>query len=223
MSANFPPPLESTPIIPWEDPGRSFFDGLFETVKLLATSPGEAFRRMPVTGGIGRPLFYAIAVGWVSIAVAVFWNVLLQGMWMPFMESAEDLAGMGAMYGLTVGWGLMMVVLAPLFVIIGVFLAAAILHLMLMIVGGATSGFEATVRVVCYTQTAQLAGIIPFCGGIVALIWTIVLYVTGFSIAHRTTQGKSLVAVLLPIVLCCVVGVIFAMVAGGIAALVSSQ
>ena len=151
---------------------------------------------MPVTGGIGRPLFYAIAVGWVSIAIAVFWNVLFQGMWMPFMESVEDLAGMGAMYGLTIGWGLMMVVLAPLFVIIGVFIAAAILHLMLMIVGGASSGFEATVRVVCYTQTAQLAGIIPFCGGIVTLVWTVVLYVTGFSIAHRTTQGKALIAVL---------------------------
>jgi len=223
MSANYPPPPETIPVIPWEDPARSFFDGLFETVKLLATSPGEGFRRMPVTGGIGRPLFYAIAVGWVSIGVAVFWNVLLQGMWLPFLESAEDLAGMGAMYGLTVGWGLLMVVLAPLFVIIGVFIAAAVLHLMLMIVGGAANGFEATVRVVCYTQTAQLAGIIPFCGGIIALIWTVILYVTGFSIAHRTTQGKAIVAVLLPVVLCCVLGVVFALVAGGLAALASSQ
>lgn len=223
MSTTYPPPPDSTPVIPWEDPRFSFFDGLFETVKLLTTSPGEAFRRMPVTGGIGRPVFYAIAVGWVSIAFAVFWNMLLQGMWLPFLESAEDLAGMGAMYGLTVGWGLLMVVLAPLFVVIGVFIAAAILHLMLLIVGGATSGFEATVRVVCYTQTAQLAGIIPLCGGIVALIWTVILYVTGFSIAHRTTQGKAIVAVLLPIVLCCVMGVIFALVAGGLAALISSQ
>jgi hypothetical protein len=116
-----------------------------------------------------------------------------------------------------------MVVLAPLFVIIGVFIAAAVLHLMLMIVGGAANGFEATVRVVCYTQTAQLAGIIPFCGGIIALIWTVILYVTGFSIAHRTTQGKAIVAVLLPVVLCCVLGVVFALVAGGLAALASSQ
>lgn len=223
MNATVPPPPETSPVIPWEDPNRSFFDGLFETVKLLALSPTEAFRRMPVTGGIGRPLFFAIAVGWVSIAFAVFWNVLLQGMWMPFLESAEDLAGLGAMYGLTVGWGLMMIVLAPLFVIIGVFIAALILHLMLMIVGGASNGFEATVRVVCYTQTAQLAGIIPFCGGIITLVWTVVLYVIGFSIAHRTTQGKAIVAVLLPLVLCCVMGVVFALVAGGLAAVAANQ
>jgi hypothetical protein len=71
MDASLPPVPESIPVIPWEDPGKSFFDALFETVKLLATSPGEAYRRMPVTGGIGRPLFYAIAVGWVSIALVV--------------------------------------------------------------------------------------------------------------------------------------------------------
>lgn len=224
MSANYPPqPPESIPVIPWEDPGRSFFDGLFETVKLFATAPGEGFRRMPVTGGIGRPLFYSIVVGWVSIAVAVFWNVLLQGLWMPFLESAEDLAGMGAMYGLTIGWGLMMVVLAPLFVIIGVFIAAAVLHLMLLIVGGANAGFEATVRVVCYTQTAQLAGIIPFCGGIITLVWTVILYVTGFTTAHRTTQGKAVLAVLLPVVLCCIMGVVFALVIGGLAGIAASQ
>jgi len=219
----FHPPPEQVPVIPWEDPNYSFFDGLFETVKLIALSPSEAFRRMPVVSGIGRPLFYAVAVGWVSIAVAVFWNVLLQGMWMPFLESAEDLAGMGAIYGFTVGWALVMIVIAPLFVVIGVFVAAAILHLMLMIVGGASTGFEGTVRVVCYTYTAQLAGIVPFCGGVITLVWTVVLYVTGFSIAHRTTQGKALIAVLLPVVLCCVLAAVFAMVAGGLAALVSSR
>lgn len=218
-----PPPAVTVPVIPWEDPERSAFDGLFETVKLLAFAPGEAFRRMPVSGGIGRPLFYAIVLGWVSIAAAVFWNVLLQGVSLPFMQSMEDVAGMGAMYGFTIGWALLMVVLAPLFVIIGVFIAAAILHLMLLMLGGADNGFEATVRVVCYVQTAQLAGIIPFCGGIIALVWTVVLYVLGFSTAHRTSQGKALVAVLLPVVLCCVFTVFVAVLAGGMAALLGSQ
>lgn len=218
-----PPPVDTVPVIPWEDPGRSVFDGLFETVKLLAFDPGEAFRRMPVSGGIGRPLFYAIVLGWVSIAFAVFWNVLLQGVSLPFLQSMEDVAGMGAMYGFTIGWALLMVVLAPLFVIIGVFIAAAILHLMLLMLGGADNGFEATVRVVCYVQTAQLAGIIPFCGGIIALIWTVVLYVIGFSTAHRTSQGKALVAVLLPVVLCCVLSVIVTLMVGGLAVLAGSQ
>jgi hypothetical protein len=210
-------------VIPWEDRGLDFFDGLVATVKLLTMNPSEAFRRMPTTGGIGRPLFYAIAIGWVSIAVAVFWNLLFQGMWLPFMESMEDVAGMGAMYGMTVGWGLLMVVLAPLFVIIGVFIAAAVLHLMLLILGGAEGGFEATVRVVCYTQTAQLAGLIPLCGGFITLVWTVVLYVIGLATAHRTSQGKALVAILLPVVLCCAFAVFFTLVVGGLAGLAASR
>ncbi len=218
-----PETFDPTPTIPWEDRSISVFDALLRTIKLLAASPGDAFRRMPVVGGMGRPLLYAILIGWVSIAAAVFWNVLLQGMWLPFMESTQDLAGVGAAYGLTVGWGILMVVLAPLFVIIGIFIAAAVLHLMLMILGAAEGGFEATVRVVCYTQTAQLAGIIPFCGGIIALIWTVVLYVIGFSTAHRTSQGRALVAVLLPVVLCCSAGIFFALVVGGLAGIAASQ
>ena len=222
MDGALPPVPETTPVIPWEDRGRSVFDAFFETIKLLATSPGEAFQRMPITGGIGRPLFYAIAIGWIGVAVGVVWNVLFQGVSLPFVRSTEDLAGLGAMYGLTIGWAAMVAVLAPLFIIIAVFIASAILHLMLLIVGGGNSGFEATVRVVCYTHTAELAGFIPCCGWIVGLVWTVVLYVIGFSIAHRTTQGKALVAVLLPLVLCCALSAIGLLVAGGIAGLAAA-
>ena len=145
-------------------------------------------------------MIYAIIVGWVGIAIAVVWNTLFQGMWIPFMGGGEEAA---VAAGFTAAWAIGMIIIAPLFVIIGVFIGAAILHLMLMIVGGANSGFEATVRVVCYAQTAQLAGIIPFCGGLISLVWAIILYVIGLATAHRTTQGKAILAVLLPVVLCC--------------------
>jgi hypothetical protein len=226
MGTAQPPAPDTRPVIPFEDRNRSVVDGLFETVKLLATSPSEAFQRMPVTGGIGRPLLFAIAIGWIGVAVNVAWNVLFQGAWLPFMQNANDVAQMGAAYGFTIGWGLVVAVLAPLFIIIGVFVAAVVFHLMLLIVGGASRDFETTVRVVCYTQTAQLAGIIPCCGSIIGLVWTIVLYTVGFSTAHQTSQGKALVAIFLPVVLCCAMTAIVFVVAGGLAglaALVGSQ
>jgi len=69
--------MTQTPI-PWEDPARTgFFDRFVETVKLLATAPAEAFERMPTAGGIGKPLFFAITVGWIGIAVASVWMVIL--------------------------------------------------------------------------------------------------------------------------------------------------
>jgi hypothetical protein len=155
---------------------------------------------MPTAGGIGSPLLYAIVVGWIGIAIAVVWNMLFQGMWIPFMGAGEEAA---VMAGFTAAWAVGMIIVAPILVIVGVFIGAAILHLMLMIVGGANNGFEATVRVVCYAQTAQLAGIVPFCGGLISLVWAIILYVLGLAAAHRTTQGKAVLAVVLPVVLCC--------------------
>ena len=215
-----PPPAAPTPAtpIPWEDPARtSTFERFVETVKLLATRPGEAFSGMPTTGGIGSPLLFAIVVGWIGIAVAVAWNTLFQGMWIPFMGSGEE-AAIAA--GFTAAWAVGLIILAPIFVLIGVFIGAAVLHLMLMIVGGANNGFEATVRVVCYAQTAQLAGIIPFCGGLVSLVWAIILYVFGLAAAHRTTQGKAALAVALPVVLCCafMAALLFMGVLAGVAA-----
>ncbi len=211
------PPTQAAPI-PWEDPARtSTFERFVETVKLLATRPGEAFAGMPTTGGIGSPLLYAIVVGWIGIAIAVVWNTLFQGMWIPFMGSGEE-AAIAA--GFTAAWAVGLVILAPIFVIIGVFICAAVLHLMLMIVGGANNGFEASVRVVCYAQTAQLAGIIPICGGLVSLVWAIILYVFGLAAAHRTTQGKAALAVALPVVLCCafMAALLFMGVLAGVAA-----
>lgn len=195
-----PPPTQAAPI-PWEDASRtSAFERFAETVKMLATRPGEAFAGMPTSGGIGAPLLYAIFVGWIGIGVAVIWNTLFQGMWIPFMGGGEEAA---VMAGITALWAIGMIIVAPLLVIIGVFIGAAILHVALLIVGGASNGFEATVRVVCYAQTAQLAGIIPFCGGLISMVWAIVLYVFGLSAAHRTTKGKAGLAVALPVVVCC--------------------
>ena len=95
-------------------------------------------------------------------------------------------------------------VVAPVFVLIWVFVWSAILHLFLMLVGGAKTGFASTVRVVCYTATVQVLHVVPFCGWLIALVWAIVLNIIGLAIAHRTSQGKTAVAVLLPMVLCCV-------------------
>jgi len=221
MEATSSPPPVAPPAavrIPWEDPARtSAFERFVETVKLLATRPSEAFAGMPTSGGIGSPLVYAILVGWIGIAIAVVWNTLLQGMWIPFMGGGEE-AAIAA--GFTAAWAVGLVIMAPIFVIIGVFIGAAVLHLMLMIVGGANNGFEATVRVVCYAQTAQLAGIVPFCGGLISMVWAIILYVFGLATAHRTTQGKAVLAVLLPVVLCCafVAAMVFMGVLAGVAA-----
>jgi hypothetical protein len=59
------------------------------------------------------------------------------------------------------------VILSPIGAAIGLFVFAAIAHLLVMLfVGGANSGYEATLRVVCYVSVTSLVNWIPVIGGL---------------------------------------------------------
>lgn len=194
------PPGQHPPApLPWEDPRLPFFDALFETVKLFVTRPEEAFRRMAPSGSLGRPILYAVIVGWIGVAVSQLYGLAMQGMFLGFMP------GMQSMKALSIPLVVLLalIILAPLFLVIGLFISSLIVHLCLMIVGGAERGLDTTLRVLAYGYTAQLAGVVPMVGGIVSIVWTIVLQIIGLAEAHHTTRGKSAAAVLLPFLLCC--------------------
>ncbi len=196
-----PPPAEAP--IPWEQPGRPPVEAMVETVKLFLTDMEQAFRRMPPTGDIARPLLYAVIVGSIGPIVAQIYSVFLPH---PFVGMLRQYlsrrAGRDLPFSETSG--LFGVFFVPVGVVIGVLIGAAILHLCLMLVGGPNSGFVTTLRVVCYANTGQLAQLIPMIGGILALIFVLVLEVRGLSTAHRTTIGKATAAVLIPLAACCV-------------------
>jgi hypothetical protein len=95
-------------------------------------------------------------------------------------------------------------VLAPLLIVIGLFIGAGITHLALVLFGGAKEGFEATFRVACYSVAPSVLAIVPFCGGMIGGIWRIVLMIIGIAEAHGVSKGIAAAAVLVPIVvLCC--------------------
>jgi len=212
-----PPPPGPEPL-PWERPGYPFLEGLYETAKLILTEPSQAFARVSLAADLGRPIFYAVLFGWIGVVASQLYNLAFHGAIMSLMP----MMGRGGGFAVPTAWSLAMMVLAPVFVVISVFLWSAIVHLCLMLVGAATSGFAATVRVVCYGSTVQILNVVPFCGGLIAAIWAIVLQIIGLAVVHRTSQGKAALAVLLPLLLCCACGVLAALGLGvGIAGLVS--
>jgi hypothetical protein len=103
-------------------------------------------------------------------------------------------------------WAFLLIyaILTPLLMLAGFFIGGGILHLCLMLVGGANRSFETTFRVVCFTVgSANLFSMIPFCGSLIAIVYHIVLECIGLSRAHQTTIGKAVIAVLLPLFVCC--------------------
>ncbi len=216
----------------WDERDRLGFATAFvETTRQLLTAPTSFFREMPVTGGLGSPLLYAVIVGWIGLTAAAFY----QAVWvsiagpaaLPFGldrgEFADTLRWLESWVGLVA-----QVVFGGISVAIAVFVGSGILHLMLLMLGGARRGFEASFRVVCFSQATALLlliplFLIPLCG-LVGVVWCLALCVIGLAEAHRIGYGKSLAAVLLPllVVCCCCAALAFSFV-GAVAGLVEQM
>lgn len=202
---SMPPPGDvAGPRLPWEErQQRGFFDALVETIRLLITAPKDAFSRLCQDGDLTSPILYAVIVGVVGQLFVLFWQMIV-GSPLEYLGTPEGLAIAG---GVGLFQAIFTLIVTPIIVVIFLFIAAGIYHLVLHLLGGLDSspmGFEGTLKVTAYAGTAGLANVIPLLGWLVALVGSIILMVIGLTEAHRTDQTKAVLAVLIPMVLCCV-------------------
>jgi len=186
------PPITVSPL-PWEARDtRGFLPALFDTLGLFWSRPSEAWARTRESGDIGSPLIFAVLVAWVSIIVQ---TVTMRVINIPALPGRWGKYGMMQSHGMA---GLIgTIILAPIFVMIVLFIVSLILHVGCLIVGALTNsraGLEGTLRVVAYSDAAHIASVVPFIGPLIAVVWWIVLSVMGISRIHHTTQGKAIAA-----------------------------
>ena len=81
------------------------------------------------------------------------------------------------------------------------------MHLMLLIVG-VKNGFEATFRVISYSQATQVLGLIPFIGGVIGGVWLAIVQFIGLRAIHEISYLKVLMAFLIPVVVLILIMVI---------------
>ncbi len=202
---------------PWErrdELGAS--QGFLEALKLFVVSPAEAFNQTRRQGDYGSPLLFAVVLGWAGVLIAKVWETLFgMSVLSAFPPEVRDqipfLVG-GSTFGLVLS-----LVLAPIYILVALFIWSALLHLCLVLVGGlkdSTAGFEGTFRVVSYATVAQLGSLVPIFGSLITLVWTVVLGVVGITSLHKSSQGQAVVALLIPLVLCCLCIFFFLMTIG---------
>lgn len=201
--AAVPPPA---PRIPWEDPEVGAASGLFRTIGMVIGGPREAFTRVANGEGLGRPLAFGVVLGYVALVAGLVWNVLTRATMLRALSTfAPDVerqfAETQAMSGAVAT--IVLAVLGPFLVALAMLFTAAVFHLFLMLFGGATRGFTGTFRVVAYAQACQVFGLLPICGGLIALVWGVVAQIVGLDAVHRSGPGKATAAVLVPGLLCC--------------------
>lgn len=201
-----PPPPPDGP--PWER--QRSLGAMMETIKGVLIEPSRTFAEASRTAGIGPALGFAMILGMIGGYVNLFWKSLTQAAFLeslgalgelpPELEQFENFLGDFAGPASSI----LGIVSVPLQVLISVFVWAAVVHLLLLLFGGAMHGFEATFRTTAYAYgTTSLFLLVPFCGWIVGFIWLLVVQIIGLKEIHGITTGKAAAAVLLPFFLCC--------------------
>ena len=99
---------------------------------------------------------------------------------------------------------LLLVLLTPAILWLYLYLNAGVTHLLALLFGQSKRGFPATFAACAYGSAPVVLLIIPGCGSIIALVWTVVLIGIGLKETHGITSGGAAVTVLAPyLFICC--------------------
>jgi len=189
---------------------RGFFAAFFETWKLVATQPQQFFRRVRIDQ-TGTAVLFGLIASVAGTVVAGLYNYLSGQQAIATMQQLmEKMPEEQARFMRTYlelfsgGAALAQIVISPIVTVIFMYLGAAILHLLLMLFRGAKRPFDATLTAVAYANGLNLLLAVPGCGGLLALVWGLVVLIIGLGEIQRCGAGKAAAAVLAPVVLVCV-------------------
>jgi hypothetical protein len=222
LSPDAPPPLAEVALArvesgeegpPWERRRElGLVKALTQTWMEVLFNPAVSFLRMKSSGGFAAPFLFNLTMTVlytvVTTAYQVLWWVLFGAIFAGAAHSGSNyLSGRSAEITPLLSIG-MMVVAVPITVAL-TFVQAGVMHLCLALFKGTSKSYEATYRVVCYSSSAYVFGIVPFAGVYVSLIWWVVSTIIGLSKVHRTEGWRATMGVLLPGFLCIGLGVAF--------------
>lgn len=172
---------------------------VLHTVKAVLFSPKGFFLVMHVKAGVKEPFAFGLLTGSLGTMAGLFWQ---------FLFMAGSFHHMTQGYFSRFGTALVfagILVLSVLFTIVSLVVTSLIIHGCLFLVGGGRNGFEATFRVVAYSQATQILAFVPFLGGVAALVWQLIVQMIGLREIHEISYARIILAFLIPFVLLLVV------------------
>lgn len=168
----------------------SVLDALARTWKDSVFQPKSFFASMPREYDFGWVLAYYLLIGVVTAGISLFWHMVFGPSLLERVLLRDEVQP---------GNPFMDFLLSPLWLLIGLFLIAGVIHVCLLLVRGARHSFGTTLRVLCFSGGPQLFGVVPFIGPAVGGIWALVITVIGLREAHETTTGRALAGLLIPL------------------------
>lgn len=187
---------EGLQLPPWEQRETyGWLNATYLTIKGVLLSPAEFFHRMPTQVGMAQPLLFAVSIGVVAAFFSWMWALSGSSLQVLVEDDISDAMSSSL-------WGFVAFLFSPVTIAVLVLVKAAIIHVVLMLVGGNRLGFEATFRVSAYTEATAILALVPFCGSLVGALWSLAVTIIGLYSIHETDPWKAVVAVLAPMILC---------------------
>ena len=188
---------------PWENRSElGLWQGIYKTFKAVLFSPEIFFRSLTFKAGIVEPLAFGTLVGSIGSMFGLFWQLLMwSGLVLTYGESIFGQFTIGVIL-------LIIMVIIPILWVAWIFVSSGITHLLLLIVRGGENGYEATLRVVSYSQATQVWSLIPFVGGTIGWIWQLVVQIIGLRHIHRMSYLRVIVAFLIPVAIIFLLGIV---------------
>ena len=172
------------------------------TVRRVAVEPVAFFRGIERRGSVKNPVVFALVCSVLPIlvgAIATALYILVSGEapsggFGLFLGVPEQLSGDGS-FLIPI---LVVVVLSPVFALLGLYIGALLVHVLVWIfIRPENAGFEGTLRVYAYATVTMLVSWIPFVGWLASL-YGIYLTFVGLRELHSTTTGKAVAVMVIP-------------------------
>jgi hypothetical protein len=178
---------------PWERRSElGIWQGVYQTFKRVLFSPEKLFRTMIHEEGLKEPLAYGLLLGSIGVMLDVFWQFLMIGEGVTSnLPSIIGQINLGFLF-------MAVMIMTPFYILINMFVVSGILHLCLVIVGAARNGFEGTFRIVAFSQSIKILGLVPIVGGLIGWVWQFIVQVIGLREMHETSYLRTIMAMLLP-------------------------
>jgi hypothetical protein len=173
-----------------------------DTIKAVLMEPSRTFATMKVDGGIMKPFWFHLIFGGLGTFFYLFYFIAAFFVFARFTANKIDLPTGAGVFILVTGGAAVWCFMSAA---INGFLQAGIVHLCLMLCGGARRPYETTFRAICYgSGSVLMLMIIPVLGPLMVIPWSIGISCISLAKAHDTDLWRAVLAIFLPVIVCCV-------------------
>ena len=178
----------------WEQrEDKGIFKAAVLTLREVIFHPSRFFKSIANTENVLDSLIYGILIGSLGNMAALFWDYVFLARGIKSIEFPFTI-----FFGTPLLLSLVLIAV-PLFVFIEILLASLFYHVLLWLVRGGKGGLGATVRVISYSQSCQMWGIVPFIGAFIGKLYILYVQFVGLKIVHNTSYLRITVALCLPL------------------------